>query len=113
VSIDWEFGFDFSGVRGAVDAARPVALARAGEHIRGVAAPLTPVLTGNLVGSAFVRIVGDECHVGYPGPYARYQHYELQLKHTTGQALYLEQPMNTEAEKVTQIMADTIREAMA
>jgi hypothetical protein len=112
MSIEYDFDLDFGALHTAPEAARPVALARAGEHIRGTAAPLTPVRDGNLIGSAFVRVVGEECQVGYPGPYARRQHFELTWRHTVGQALYLEQPMISEADKAIQIMADTLREAM-
>lgn len=86
----------------------PVAVGRGAEHIRAVAAELTPVLTGHLVGSAGVTVKGDEAEVLYPGPYARYQHYGLDFRHTKGQALYLEQPMVTEAQKVLRIIADTL-----
>lgn len=82
----------------------------AAEHVRGVAAELTPIESGHLVGSAEVKAT-DEANVEvyYPGPYARYQHFGLDFRHEHGQALYLEQPMATEAEKVFQIIADTIR----
>jgi len=111
-----EWNIDLSGldrITEAMEAAAPFAVTRAAEHVRGVAAELTPVRDGNLVGSAEVKAVDDHtARVYYPGPYARYQHYELQLRHTHGQALYLEQPIVTEAEACTQIMADTLREAM-
>lgn len=86
----------------------PVAVGRGAEHVRGVAAELTPVRDGFLVGSAGVTVHGDEAHISFDGPYARRQHYELTWKHTKGQALYLEQPMLTEAEKVLDIIADTL-----
>lgn len=111
-----EWNIDLSGldrITEQIEAAAPFAVTRAAEHVRGVAAELTPVLTGQLVGSAEVKAVDNHtARVYYPGPYARYQHYELQLKHTHGQALYLEQPIVTEAAACTQIIADTIREAM-
>lgn len=87
------------------------ALARAMEHVRAVAAALTPVETGRLVGSASVTAVGLEARLLYPGPYARNQHYSLDFKHTHGQALYLEQPMITEAPYVFKIIADMLGEA--
>lgn len=108
MSIEWDIDLDFSSLNAQVHAAFPIALARGGEHIRATAAPLTPVRSGHLVGAAFVRVFNDECTVGYPGPYARRQHYELTWRHTVGQALYLEQPMTTEAQAVLRIMADTI-----
>lgn len=112
MSIDWEFSFDFASTDAEVKARYPIALAKGMEHVRGVAVPLTPELSGHLRGSAGVTIFGDEGHLTFPGPYARYQHYMLDLKHTVGQALYLEQPMVTEAQKVLQIVADTLGEAL-
>jgi hypothetical protein len=89
----------------------PIAVGRGMEHVRGVAATLTPIREGYLVGSAGVTVHGNEARCTYQGPYARRQHYELTWKHTHGQALYLEQPMRTEADAVMRIMADTLGEA--
>lgn len=89
----------------------PIAVGRAMEHVRAVAAPLTPKRDGYLVGSAGVTVRGYEARLTYQGPYARRQHYELDWKHTQGQALYLEQPMRTEVDACMRIMADTLGEA--
>lgn len=89
----------------------PVAVGRGMEHIRTVAAELTPVRDGILVGGAGVTVHGDEARLTYQGPYARAQHYRLDYRHTHGQALYLEQPLRTEAGKVFDIIADTLGEA--
>jgi len=111
-----EWNIDLSGIdeiTARIEEAAPFAVVRAAQHVRGVAAELTPKQSGHLVDSADVTAIDDHtARVYYPGPYARYQHYELQLKHEHGQALYLEQPIVTEADACTQIMADTIREAM-
>lgn len=97
----------------AIEAAKPIALARGAEHVRGVSVELAPVLEGNLRASAGVTVSDDAAHVTYDSVYARYQHYGLDFRHPQGgQALYLEQPMITEAETVAQIMADTIREVL-
>ena len=114
MSIDWEFNLDFGPLNAAMDAAVPIAVGRAAEHIRGEAVQLAPIESGHLRASAEVVVVDhNEAHVKFPGPYARYQHYGLDFRHPRGgQALYLEQPMNTETQKVTDIMGDTLREAM-
>ncbi|QDZ15781.1 HK97 gp10 family phage protein [Humibacter ginsenosidimutans] len=108
-----EWNIDLSGldrITEAMDNLVPAAVVKAAEHVRGVAADLTPVESGHLVGSAEVKATShDSARVYYPGPYARYQHFELQLKHAHGQALYLEQPMITEAQACFRIMADTLR----
>jgi Cft2 family RNA processing exonuclease len=91
-----------------IRAVTPIALAKGMEHVRGVSVELTPEETGHLIGSAGVTVEGDEAQLLFPGPYARNQHYSLDFRHTKGQALYLEQPMTTEAGKVLQIIADEI-----
>lgn len=89
----------------------PIAVGRGMEHVRTVSTELTPVRDGFLVGSADVTVHGNEAQLKFSGPYARRQHFELTWKHTKGQALYLEQPMRTEAGKVLDIIADTLGEA--
>lgn len=109
---DNDFSDMLDGLDDRVHALEPIALGKAAEHVRGVSVELAPILEGNLRASAGVTVNGDEAEVHYPGPYARYQHYMLDLVHRQGgQALYLEQPMITEAPKVNQIIADTLGEA--
>lgn len=99
-------------------AALPAIMTKAMEHVRTVVASKTPVRDGNLVGSESVTTTTPEgagafvSEIYIPGPYARYQHYELQLHHTVGQALYLEEPMVTEAQKVFDIIADGIGDVL-
>lgn len=117
MALDWDTGgFEahLDELVGNVTAAAPFAVGRAAEHIRAVSTTLAPILTGTLRAEAEVKAISHhEFRVYYPGPYARYQHYGLDFKHPQGgQALYLQQPMVTEAEQCFQIMADTIREAM-
>lgn len=103
---------DFGALEVKLDAIIPEALAEGMEHIRSVSAPLVPLETGRLVGSAEVNVQGDEASLTYPGPYARYQHERLDLKHEHGQAKYLEQPMLTDADKAREIVAQRIRESL-
>lgn len=115
MGIEWSVDFsELDAVTQRIEDAAPFAVVRAAEYIRGVSIELAPIESGNLRGSAEVKAISHTAaRVYYPGPYARYQHYELQLRHPQGgQALYLEQPMLTEAPKVIKIMADTVREAM-
>lgn len=117
MAVEWDTGgFEalLDNVAAALQDVAPFAVGRAAEHIRGVSTELAPVLTGNLRASAEVKATSHtQARVYYPGPYARYQHYGLDFRHPQGgQALFLQQPMLTEAEKCFQIMADTIREAM-
>lgn len=96
-----------------ITAALPAILAKAAEHVKTVATPLVPHLTGNLAGSGGVTADATEARLLYPGPYARYQHYGLDFRHPQGgQALYLEQPMITEAPKVFKIIADGIGDVL-
>ena len=115
--MDGELRIDVSGLNlgqllDRVDAAAPEALGEAMEHIRGVAAELTPVETGRLVGSAAVHVEGDEASITYDGPYARFQHERLDLRHEHGQAKFLEQPMHSEAQKAVEIIAQRLRGAL-
>ncbi len=96
-------------------AAEVIALGRGMEHIRTVATELVPYREGNLSASADLTVhegTGDHAstvaELYYPGPYSRAQHYRLDYHHTKGQALYLEQPMITEAAKVLKIVSDTL-----
>lgn len=105
-------GLDLEKLLRAVDEAQPIALAEAMEHVRGVAAELTPVETGRLVGSATVHVDGDTASITYDGPYARYQHERLDLRHEHGQAKFLEQPMVTEKKTVLSIIARRVKDAL-
>ena len=112
-SMEGDFGVMLDALDARLHGAEVVALGRGMEHIRSVATPLVPVETGQLVGSADVTVheaTGDGAstvaEIYFPGPYARYQHYGLDFRHTVGQALYLEQPMVTEGEKVLNIISD-------
>lgn len=98
----------FDDFRDRMIAAWPAAAVKGMEYLRGVSAPLVPVRDGDLVGSADVHMEGATAVLGYSGPYARYQHYELQLRHTHGQALYLEQPVITDGEQVVAVIADAM-----
>lgn len=75
---------------GDLEEATPEALVAGMEVIRAIAAPYTPVETGRLVGSASIAVDGDDATLSYDGPYARYQHERLDLRHETGRAKYLE-----------------------
>lgn len=113
MSIDLRF--DLAGLDALIPKARAgqeAGIAEGIEHIRGVSAEQTPIETEHLVGSAEVRVEGLVASIRYPGPYARYQHYELQLRHEHGNALYLELPMVTEAGVAFTIIARRVREAL-
>lgn len=90
----------------------PAALAAGMEHIRTVSVELVPVETGRLAASATVVIDGDTASITFAGPYARYQHENLTLRHEHGQAKFLEEPVITEANKALQIMAGIYRRAL-
>lgn len=112
MSIDWSIRLDLAKVAEAAVKTAPAAAGKGMEHVRGVAAPLTPEESGRLVGSATVTVNGDEATITYDGPYARRQHEELTWRHEKGQAKYLEQPMHTEKPVVMEIVAKEIREAL-
>lgn len=101
--------FDLAKLKHRKDEVRPEALLAGMEHIRGIAAPRTPVETGHLVGSAEVKLVDDHtAGLEYPGPYARYQEKTLDLRHETGQALYLESSINDGSQDALTIVGKAI-----
>lgn len=104
-----DFAIHLANITHEVLAAIPEAAAKGAEHLRQTAVEKTPIETGNLREEAEVKVHDDGAEVYYPGPYARYQHYELQLRHEDGQALYLEIPTVTEAPKIIEIIAEELR----
>jgi hypothetical protein len=105
-------GLDVRKLTKAIDDAAPRALAMGAEHIRAAAVELTPVETGRLAGTAAVHVDGDTASITYDGPYARYQHERLDLRHEHGQAKFLEQPLATEKDTALGIVAEQIRQAL-
>lgn len=95
-----------------VEEVAPEAVAAGMEHIHQVSAPLVPVETGRLVGSGTVHVDGDTASLTYDGPYARYQHERMDLRHEHGQAKFLEQPVATEERTALQIVAERIRRGL-
>jgi hypothetical protein len=108
-----DFAIHLSQINDAVKAAIPDAAFKAMEHLRQVSVSKAPIETGNLRGSAEVKPHPDGAEVYYPGPYARFQHFELQLRHEHGgQALYLEQPVVQETPRILEICAEELRKAI-
>lgn len=125
MGIEFHFDLHFDELDSKAKGALPTALGRAAEHVIGVATPKIPVETGQLVGSADVRIENGEASITYPGPYARYQHYNIsrytgaELKHDgpksknpNAEGLWLERPMASEAHKVIDIIGTDIGRAI-
>lgn len=112
MSLRWDIELDFTELDARIDQVQPAALAAGMEHIRIVSAPLVPKESGRLVGSAKVEVDGDEASLTFAGPYARYQHERLDLRHPTGQAKYLEQPVLTDGEKAVEIVGEHIKQAL-
>lgn len=107
IEMDYS-GLDFTPHINAVLTAGPMAVGAAIETLRAIAVEATPEDIGHLRAMAFTKTAGLEATLTFPGPYARYQHYELQLKHRIGQALYLEQPMVVGADAIVGEMGDVI-----
>lgn len=105
-------GLDLDQLITRIDEATPVAVGAGMEHIHSVSAPLVPVETGRLVGSGTVHVDGDTAALTYDGPYARYQHERLDLRHEHGQAKFLEQPINSEKDTALAIVARRLKNAL-
>lgn len=120
MSIEYEFDIPWGMFRAATEAAIPVALARAAEHVRGVAVERTPHASGHLAGSAGVTVIGSgaasEALIKYEGPYARFQEKGMRADGTHiirrrpagGMTGFLETAMVTERDAALRIIADTI-----
>lgn len=91
-------------ILGRIRAAAPQASFKAMEHLREVAVSRAPLETGNMRAEAETIPGPMGASVYFPGPYSRYQHYELQLRHEEGQALYLAQSVATESDAVIGIL---------
>lgn len=106
-------GFEafLDGVAARVEEAIPAAAFKAMTHLHGVAVERTPLESGNLREESYVESTPEGANVVYPGPYARWQHYEI-LRHEVGQRLYLSSALESEAPKVLEILAAEINKAI-
>jgi len=112
VSLRFSINLDLDALDHRVEAAIPEALAMGMEHIREVAAPLTPIETGRLVGSAEVSVDGDRAALTWAGPYARYQNERLDLRHEHGQAKFADTALLTGGPKAVEIVGEQIKRAL-
>lgn len=117
MSLRIEKHLDLSSLKHRVTEVTDEALTQGAEVIRAVAVSRTPVETGRLAGSAAVTIEdvdGDKAAaITYDGPYARYQHEGLDLRHEHGgQAKFLESAMADEADNALKVIARNIEAAL-
>lgn len=107
------FSVHLDQITDAVLAAIPEASFKAMEHVREVAVNRTPLESGNLrAGASTVNTIDKKgAAVYYPGPYSRYQEYEI-LRHEVGQRLYLTSSILSEAPKVIEILANELRKVI-
>jgi hypothetical protein len=103
------FSIRLDQITEAVIAAIPAATFKAMEHVRQVAVNRTPIETGNLRTEASTQPTPNGANVVYPGPYARYQHYELLHHERGGERLYLSKTVAEETPKVLEIVANELR----
>jgi hypothetical protein len=98
-------------VTARVEAAIPGASFKAMTHLHRVAVNRTPLESGDLRGESYVEATPNGADVVYPGPYARYQHYEI-LRHEVGERLFLTSSVESETPKVFEILAQEIHKAI-
>lgn len=106
------FSVHLDEITDAVREAIPAASFKAMEHLRQVAVNRTPIETGDLRASAETRATPNGADVYYPGPYSRYQHYEILRHERGGQRLYLEASVLSETPKVLEILAQELRKVI-
>lgn len=100
-----DFFAQFDAVIERIEAATPEAIGRGIRHIAEVSAQQTPIEEGTLVRSQRVEIDGDTASISYSGPYARYQHEKLSLRHEHGNAKFLEVPMMAEKDTALEVIS--------
>ncbi|SDP74180.1 hypothetical protein SAMN04487914_13249 [Arthrobacter sp. ok909] len=112
-------GFDalIDDITARVEEAIPGASFKAMEHVREIAVSRALLETGNLRTSAETIPAPNGAAVYFPGPYSRYQEFGIshsgeQLRHETGQSLYLTSTIIQEAPKVLEILETEIRSAI-
>jgi hypothetical protein len=105
------FSIHLDEVTDAVLAAIPAASFKAMTHVHGVAINRTPLQDGNLRGESYVENTPAGADIVYPGPYARYQEFEI-LRHDVGQRLYLTSSIIQEAPKAIEIVAQELRKVI-
>jgi hypothetical protein len=89
------------------------ALEKAATDLQSKAQLLAPVDMGDLRGSAFTEVVGQEATVGFTEPYATRQHEEVGYRHPKGgQAKYLEEPYKENMNRYIDYIGDAIRKAV-
>lgn len=105
-----EFRADVMAIVEHMLSARDDACLEAADHLHRVALDQTPIESGNLKDMSYADLTDNGAEVVYPGPYAKYQHYNLQFHHPRGgNALYLELPLHTEKEVMLEKMAEVLR----
>jgi hypothetical protein len=102
------FSVHLDKITDEVIAAIPAASFKAMEHVRQVSVERTPVESGDLRSWAYVANSPEGADVIYPGPYARYQHYELLRHERGGERLYLEKSVLSETPKVLEILTQEL-----
>jgi len=82
-------------------------LLEAGLQVQRVAQERTPVDTGNLKNSAFTRKEGEmSVLVGFNAAYAVFVHENLEAKHPTGQAKFLESALRDNRDAILRIIQE-------
>jgi len=80
-------------------------------HDRAV--ELVPKLSGHLASTARVEVLADNlAQIKFSGPYAKFQHEYLDLKHPNGQAKYLETALLEKSDDALAKVAEIIRGAL-
>ncbi len=113
MSLRVEKTLHFGRLKADAAAALPAAVETAMEHVKEVAVELTPIEEGTLRRSAKVevKVEGTDivASIHYDGPYARYQHEKLNLRHKVGQAKFLETALFTESDLAMKIIAEQLK----
>lgn len=120
MAVDWEIRLPLEMIPTQLEAATPLVLARAAEHLRGVAVARTPNRDAHLAGSAGITVTGAGvdavAELKFEGPYAAFQNRGMRADGTHvihnrpagGQTGFLTDTMLDQEQAVLDIVADTI-----
>lgn len=112
MSIEWDINLDLMGVINRTRVAVPPAAEAGMQHVREVAVERTPLEESTLRDSATVHPEESGASITYNGPYARYQHFKLNLRHETGRDHYLSSAVLDEGPTARDIAGNRIGEAL-
>lgn len=99
---------NFDKIKKDSERKRKQAFIRIGAIVKADSVKNTPVDTGNLRSSAFIKAAKDKVSIGYTAAYAFVVHEDLEAHHEVGEAKYLERAVTRNKPRILQELADSV-----